>query len=76
MLDAVKQILGGPIVWAPAVDGAVVVAMRGDDFRLTIGRDVAIGYLGHTAAVVELFLVESFTFEVLTPEAAVWIAFA
>ncbi len=76
VLDAVKQILGGPIVWAPAVDGAVVVALRGDDFRLTIGRDVAIGYLGHTAAAVELFLVESFTFEVLTPEAAVWIAFA
>jgi uncharacterized linocin/CFP29 family protein len=74
VLDAVKQILGGPIVWAPAVDGAVVVSMRGDDFRLTVGRDVAIGYLGHTAAAVELFLVESFTFEVLTPEAAVWIA--
>ena len=74
LLDAVKQILGGPIVWAPAVDGAVVVSMRGDDFRLTIGRDVAIGYLGHTAAAVDLFLVESFTFEVLTPEAAVWIA--
>jgi uncharacterized linocin/CFP29 family protein len=75
VLDAVKQILGGPIVWAPAVDGAIVVSLRGDDFRLTIGRDVAIGYLGHTAAAVELFLVESFTFEVLTPEAAVWIAF-
>jgi uncharacterized linocin/CFP29 family protein len=76
ILDAVRQILGGPIVWAPAVDGAVVVAMRGDDFRLTIGRDIAIGYLGHTAAAVELFLIESFTFEVLTPEAAVWIASA
>jgi uncharacterized linocin/CFP29 family protein len=74
VFDAVKRILGGPIVWAPAVDGAVVVAMRGDDFRLAIGRDIAIGYLGHTAAAVELFLVESFTFEVLNPEAAVWIA--
>jgi uncharacterized linocin/CFP29 family protein len=29
LLDAVRQILGGPIVWAPAVDGAVVVSMRG-----------------------------------------------
>jgi uncharacterized linocin/CFP29 family protein len=73
VLDAVRQILGGPIVWAPAVDGAVVVSMRGDDLRLTIGRDIAIGYLGHSAAAVELFLVESFTFEVLTPEAAVWL---
>jgi len=73
LLDAVRQILGGPIVWAPAVDGAVVVGMRGGDFRLTVGRDIAIGYLGHTATMVELYLVESFTFEVLAPEAAIWL---
>ena len=73
MLDAVRQILGGPIVWAPAVDGAVVVSMRGGDFRLTVGRDIAIGYLGHTATSVELYLIESFTFEVLAPEAAIWL---
>lgn len=76
LMDSVKQILGGPIVWAPAVDGALVVSMRGDDFRLTIGRDIAIGYLGHTATGVELCFVESFTFEVLTPEAAVWLPLA
>jgi len=73
LLDAVPQILGGPIVWAPAVDGAVVASTRGGDLRLTVGRDVAIGYLGHSASAVQLFLVESFTFEVLTPEAAVWL---
>ena len=73
LLDAVKQILGGPIVWAPAVDGAVVISMRGGDFRLTVGRDIAIGYLGHTATSVELYLEESFTFEVLAPEAAIWL---
>ena len=73
LLDAVRQILGGPIVWAPAVDDAVVVSQRGGDFRLTVGRDIAIGYLGHTATAVELYLVESFTFEVLTPEAAIWL---
>jgi uncharacterized linocin/CFP29 family protein len=74
LLDAVRQILGGPTVWAPAVQGAVVVSMRGDDFRLTVGRDVSIGYLGHTTTGVELCLVESFTFEVLTAEAAVYLA--
>ena len=73
LLDAVRQILGGPIVWAPAVDGAAVVSMRGGDFRLTVGRDIAIGYLGHTATSVELYLIESFTFEVLAPEAAIWL---
>jgi uncharacterized linocin/CFP29 family protein len=50
--------------------------MRGDDFRLTIGRDISIGYLGHTVTGVELCLIESFTFEVLTPEAAVWLPVA
>ena len=73
LLDAVRQILGGPIVWAPAVDDAVVVSMRGGDFRLSVGRDIAIGYLGHTATAVDLYLIESFTFEVLTPEAAIWL---
>jgi uncharacterized linocin/CFP29 family protein len=47
--------------------------MRGGDFRLTVGRDIAIGYLGHTASSVELYLEESFTFEVLAPEAAIWL---
>jgi uncharacterized linocin/CFP29 family protein len=73
LLDAVRQILGGPIVWAPAVDGAVVISQRGGDFRLTVGRDIAIGYLGHTATAVELYFVESFTFEALTTEAAMWL---
>ena len=30
VLDHLRQILGGPIVWAPGVDGAVVVSMRGE----------------------------------------------
>jgi uncharacterized linocin/CFP29 family protein len=58
-------------VWAPAVDGAVVVSMRGDDFRLTVGEDFSIGYLEHDATTVTLYIEESFTFEVLEPRAAV-----
>jgi len=71
VLEHLRLILGGPVVWAPAVDGAVVLSTRGDDFQLTCGEDMALGYLGHTPDTVELFLEESIGFRVLTPEAAV-----
>jgi uncharacterized linocin/CFP29 family protein len=75
VLEHLRMILGGPVVWAPAVDGAVVVSQRGGDFELTIGRDLAVGYASHDAATVDLFLEESLTFRVLTPEAAVHLAY-
>jgi uncharacterized linocin/CFP29 family protein len=71
VLDHLRLILGGPVVWAPAVDGAVVLSTRGDDFTLTCGEDMALGYVSHGADAVELFLEESIGFRVLTPEAAV-----
>ena len=71
VLEHIRLILGGPVVWAPAVDGAVVVSQRGDDFRLVGGEDFAIGYAGHDGDAVRLYLEESFTFEVIEPRAAV-----
>ncbi|MEA2295282.1 MAG: hypothetical protein QOE86_2921 [Solirubrobacteraceae bacterium] len=71
LLNHLRQIIGGPLVWAPGVDGAVVVSQRGGDFLFDAGDDLSIGYESHDAAAVELYLVESFTFRVATPEAAV-----
>lgn len=71
VLQHVKQLLDGPIVWAPAVDGAVVMSLRGGDFELSVGRDIAIGYWNHDDRSVELYLEESLTFRVLAAEAAV-----
>lgn len=59
------------VIWVPAIEGGVVVTTRGGDFELDIGRDMSIGYLSHTATSVELYIEESFTFRVLTTEAAV-----
>jgi uncharacterized linocin/CFP29 family protein len=59
------------IIWAPAIEGAFVLTTRGGDFSLHIGQDVSIGYSNHTDAVVQLYLQETFTFLLLTPEAAV-----
>jgi uncharacterized linocin/CFP29 family protein len=71
LLDHLRKILEGPIVWAPGVAGGVVVSTRGGDFLLECGQDLAIGYEGHDGEVVRLYLEESISFRVATPEAAV-----
>jgi uncharacterized linocin/CFP29 family protein len=71
LFEHLRQIIGGPLVWAPGVDGAVVVSQRGGDFVLDVGEDLSIGYERHDDGAVELYLVESFAFRVLTSEAAV-----
>ena len=71
VLDHLHKILGGEIVWAPGVKGAVVLSVRGDDFLFESGQDLSIGYDHHDADTVHLYLEESFSFRVATPEAAV-----
>jgi uncharacterized linocin/CFP29 family protein len=66
-----RQILEGPLVWAPGLDSAVVVSQRGGDFQLDVGQDLSIGYSHHDADTVSLYLEESFTFRVLEPDAAI-----
>jgi uncharacterized linocin/CFP29 family protein len=71
LLEHIRKILDGPIVWAPGVKGAVIVSLRGGDFVLECGQDLSIGYDSHDQDVVRLYLEESFSFHVATPEAAV-----
>jgi uncharacterized linocin/CFP29 family protein len=71
VFDHLRKILGGPIVRAPGVDGALVLSMRGGDFLFESGQDLSIGYEGHDAETVQLYLEESFSFRVATDEAAV-----
>jgi uncharacterized linocin/CFP29 family protein len=71
LLEHLRKILEGPIVWAPGVNGAVVLSLRGGDFVFESGEDHSIGYDSHDADFVHLYLEESFSFHVATPEAAV-----
>lgn len=71
VFEHIRLVLDGPVVWAPAVDGAIVLSLRGDDFELSCGQDFALGYLGHDGTSVRLFLEETMTFQVRTPEASV-----
>jgi uncharacterized linocin/CFP29 family protein len=70
LFDHLRKILEGPIVWTPGVRGAVVLSQRGGDFVFESGQDLSIGYQSHDADVVRLYLEESFSFHVATPEAA------
>jgi uncharacterized linocin/CFP29 family protein len=74
LLEHLREILGGPIVWTPAVQGGAVVSMQGGDFLFDCGEDLSIGYENHDADAVYLYLEETFSFRVATPEAAVGLA--
>jgi uncharacterized linocin/CFP29 family protein len=66
-----RNVLDGELIWAPAISGAVLVTARGGDFSLHLGQDFSIGYLSHDDAEVVLYVQETFTFQLLTTEAAV-----
>lgn len=69
--DHIARIVDGEIIWAPALDGGFLLSTRGGDFELHLGQDVAIGYLGHDSASVDLYLQSTLTFTVYTTEAVV-----
>jgi uncharacterized linocin/CFP29 family protein len=65
------KLVDGPIVWAPAIEGAFVMSTRGGDFELYLAQDLSIGYLSHDIETVTLYFEEAFTFLTHTPEAVV-----
>jgi uncharacterized linocin/CFP29 family protein len=71
LFDHLREILEGDVVWAPGVHGGVVLSQRGGDFVFDCGEDISIGYAAHDADTVDLYLVESYTFRVVEPDAAV-----
>ena len=75
VFEHIRTIAGGPIVRAPAVDGAFVVSLRGDDYELIVGQDISLGYSGHDDTTVRLYFEESLTFRIASPEAAVRLSY-
>ena len=71
LLEHLREIVGGPLVWSPGVEGAAVLSLRGGDFLFESGEDLSIGYTSHDADAVQFYLEESLSFRVATPEAAV-----
>jgi uncharacterized linocin/CFP29 family protein len=69
--EHLARVVDGDIIWAPAIDGAVLVSGRGGDYELRLGQDLSIGYLSHDGESVRLYFTESLTFAVYTTEASV-----
>ncbi|MGC0366711.1 putative linocin/CFP29 family protein [Rhodococcus sp. 27YEA15] len=72
--EHLRRVLDGDIIWAPAIDGALLLSTRGGDYELHLGQDLSIGYLSHDANSVELYFQESLTFLMYTSEAVVSLA--
>ncbi|KOF54588.1 bacteriocin [Achromobacter sp. DMS1] len=71
IIEHLRNIVSGDIIWAPAINGGSVLSTRGGDFELHLGQDLSIGYQSHTDRVVRLYLRETLTFQMLTSEASV-----
>lgn len=71
VIEHLRRIVNGEIIWAPALQGGSVLSTRGGDYELHLGEDLSIGYLSHTDTTVRLYLRETFTFLMLTSEASV-----
>ena len=74
IISHVQRLVDGELVWAPGIDGGLVISQRGGDFELSVGQDFSIGYLEHDAEKVRLYLEETFTFLILTEQAAIPLA--
>ncbi|MBO2446044.1 bacteriocin family protein [Actinomadura barringtoniae] len=69
--EHLARLITGEIVWAPAIEGALVLSTRGGDYELHLGDDLSIGYLSHDADSVQLYFYETLTFFAYTAEASV-----
>lgn len=74
IIQQLKDLLEGQVIVNKNFDKSFLVSKRGGDYELTIGQDTTIGYDAHDERKINLFLTESFTFRVLSPEALVVLA--
>jgi uncharacterized linocin/CFP29 family protein len=71
LLSYIEELVDCTVLRAVQLNGALVFRRGGGDWILTLGRDVSIGYIGHDAAQVNLYLQESLAFRAVDPQAAV-----
>jgi uncharacterized linocin/CFP29 family protein len=67
----IEPVVGSKLIYAPTLDGAFLVSLRGGDFELHLGQDLAVGFERADGNKIRFFLGESFTFRVIEPRAVV-----
>lgn len=69
IIKQLKEILGGEVIANEYCDHSFLVSERGGDYELILGEDATIGYDSHDSKKVKLFLTQTLSFRVLSPEA-------
>jgi uncharacterized linocin/CFP29 family protein len=64
-----KTVIEGVHRSAVLKQAGALFSTRGDDFVITVGGDLSVGYRGHDTAGVHLFCIETVASQVVTPEA-------
>ncbi|MCX7828955.1 MAG: bacteriocin family protein [Thermanaerothrix sp.] len=57
------------LIYAPSLEGALLVSLKGGHMELTLGQDMSLGYESHDSTTVRLFFTETFAFRILEPRA-------
>lgn len=68
LIERVERLLGGKVVHAMTLEGALLIPFDDPAIEMTLGQDIALGYETHDTKEVRLFATESFTFRVLDPK--------
>jgi uncharacterized linocin/CFP29 family protein len=71
LTKVIQEMTGGQILLCPAITAGVLLSLRGGDFQLDVGQDLAVGFQQDCDQEIEFFLTESFTFRTIEPTAAV-----
>ncbi len=67
----IKDLIGGEVIFSPHIDDMFLASQREGSFRLTLGHDFSMGYEQHSSKEVWLYFTESFTFQVIDPDAVI-----
>ncbi len=71
LFKKIEDLLGTEIIYVPELADKGVLLPAGDEYQLHLGQDLSLGYKNSDQEKLELFLFETFTFQVNAPEAAV-----
>ncbi len=67
-----ENLIEGEIIFAPDLkEKGLLMPVNSEDFEFTVGQDLSVGYSHQNANELVFFIIESFTFRVKAPEAAV-----
>lgn len=69
--EKIKNLTEGDIVRSTIEGVSYLLSRRGGDFEFVAGQDLSLGYDGREGTKVKFFFAESFTFNVINPEAVI-----